>query len=282
MDVAASVFVKVRELPDSVFAAISARLSHYTIGFIRLTPSSQGDQPQLLGSGVLVKADSVHAVLTTAHVLPLLPTSGKLCVLLEPTPQPHVVDTIGLEYRSVAHGSVDAEGPDLAAVILAPSIASSLAAKKSFYNLDRWRDTALQAPGDVHDGVWAVQGWLNERTQVIENFHTHERTTRFYNFTGLGGPDPSTSRDGYDYFDFVYERTNPDVPPQPWGGVSGGGLWQIPLKRDGDSITDVKALLRGIAFYQAEQTGAPFSIRCHGIQSVYDRAYSTIAGSTAV
>jgi len=268
--------VKVKDLPDALLGAVSARLSHYTIAFIRLTPSPAGDEPQLIGSGVLVKAGGVHAILTAAHVLPLLPKSGQVCILLEPTPQPHVVDRIGLTYREIAYSGGGYDGPDLAAVILAPSIAAALAAKKSFCNLDRWRDAAAGVSDDLHDGVWAVQGWVNERTHVIVNPETRERTTRFYNFTGFGGPDPAAALNGYDYFDFVYERQVPDCAPNSWGGVSGGGLWEIRLRRDGGSITEERAILAGIAFFQAEQNGTPFSIRCHGIRSVYEKAYEAI------
>ena len=62
-----SKIVKVKELPESLFAAASARLSHYTIAFIEITPSTPSDKVQLLGSGVLVKAGSVHELCRGAN-----------------------------------------------------------------------------------------------------------------------------------------------------------------------------------------------------------------------
>jgi hypothetical protein len=258
-----SELVKVGELPDSLFASVSARLSHFTIAFIKITPSRDGDDAELLGSGVLVKVSKAHAILTAAHVLPLLPTSGPLCILLQPTRTPHLVDAAGVVSLRIARGKIDAEDPDLGAVILAPPIASALAAKKSFVNLEARREAALSTPSDLRNGVWALQGWVNERTSVIKDDENREKTTRFYNFTGFGGSDPAPTVDGYDYFDFVYERRSKDLAPHSWGGVSGGGLWQIALKREGSTIVDTSALLSGIAFFQDERSGTPFSIRCH-------------------
>ena len=61
-------------------------------------------------------------------------------------------------------GTDNSKGPDLGAVILSPSIASSIETKKTFYNLDRHRDAQLNTPLDRRDGVWFVHGFNDENT----------------------------------------------------------------------------------------------------------------------
>src|SRR5205807_998046 len=85
-----------------------------------------------------------------------------LGLVRSPTLQQHTVDTQGLTYLEIARGTVDADGPDLGAVVLAPSIASAIAAKKTFYNLDIHRDQMLHSPPDLHDGFWFVNGFVDE------------------------------------------------------------------------------------------------------------------------
>ena len=103
----------------------------------------------LLGSGTLVSVGSIRAVLTAHHVVSILPSEGRLGLILGPSLQRHTVDIQGLTYLKIAHGANAADGPDLGAVIFAPSIAGAIAAKKTFYNLDLRRDQLLSAPAVV-------------------------------------------------------------------------------------------------------------------------------------
>src|SRR6266702_1324169 len=152
------------QLPDSFLEAVALHLAQYSIGFLRIEDTPRGQDAFLLGSGTLVTVGTTHAILTAHHVLQVLPKSGRLGLILSPTIHQHTIDTQALVYKEIARGTVDSEGPDLGAVILAPSIAAAIAARKTFYNLDSRRVQLLETPPDRHDGVWFVHGFVNDRT----------------------------------------------------------------------------------------------------------------------
>jgi hypothetical protein len=60
--------------------------------------------------------------------------------------------------------------------------------------------------------------------------------------------------------------------------MSGGGLWQIPLKRQGGDLVHRPPLLSGILFYQEPTTDTLCGVKGHGRRSVYEVAYNAIRG----
>ena len=58
--------------------------------------------------------------------------------------------------------------------------------------------------------------------------------------------------------------------------MSGGGVWQVPLKRTEGSLTHGPAVLSGVMFYQYPTTDTQCGIRAHGPRSVYQKALDAI------
>jgi hypothetical protein len=102
------------------------------------------------------------------------------------------------------------------------------------------------------------------------------RSKYFYNFTGLGCPETSQRIGDHDYFDFPVSYEARPVAPVSWGGMSGGGLWQVPLKQEGNSLRHLSPLLSGILFYQQPTSETECGVRAHGRRSVYEVAYRHI------
>jgi hypothetical protein len=261
------------ELIESVVHAISA----YTVAFVRVEERNGPRHCKLLGSGVLIAAAGTKAILTAHHVVQVLPKTGRLCVMLEKTSEPHTLDTAGLVFLPIARGSREADGPDLGAVVLAPHLAGSIAAKKVFFNLDRKRDELLSDSPDVRDGVWFAQGFLEERMVVRED-PDGGTTTSFYNFSGVGGPDGPVERGGYDYYEYPVTHESRSEAPVRWGGMSGGGVWRIPLGRENGQIVPRRPILSGVLFYQLPTTATECGVVAHGVRSVYQIAYDSILG----
>ena len=266
--------VLLKDIPSTLTESVAHDLVAYTVGFIRV----EGPNVDLLGSGVLVSAGAKRAIMTAHHVIDVLPKTGRLCIMLERTREPHTIDTSGLAFVHIAKGKRESEGPDLGAVVLAPSIAAAIGAKKSFFALDAKRDQMLSNPLEWCDGMWCAQGFLEERAVVTPDPDGRGRTTGFYNFTGVGGPEATIERDGHDYFEFPVAYEARPTAPVSWGGMSGGGLWQVPFKRQGDSYVHLRPLLSGILFYQWPTTESKCGVRAHGRQSVYRMAYNAIIG----
>jgi hypothetical protein len=259
-----------KELYDS----IARTLHSYTVAFVDPGEPERGRMPRLIGSGTLVRAGDRRAILTAHHVLRAVPQSDRLCILLEKTPEPHTLDRAGVHFLKIAYGSEDeSTGPDLGAVLLAEQLGGSIEAKKCFCNLEKWVDSTLQSPHDLDVGIWAMQGFLDERTVLTLDPDGRGSTTGFYNYTEFCRPQPPFEVGAFDYFDVRVD--NPDGRPTKWGGMSGGGLWQVPLRRDGDGFTPLNWLLSGVAFYQHSEPAD--GIRCHGRRSLYQVARDAIA-----
>lgn len=265
------------ELPKAVIAAAAQDLADYSVGFLRVESTPRGQDALLLGSGTLVSIGSIRAVLTAHHVVSILPTTGRLGIILGPTLQQHTVNTQALTYLKIARGAIDADGPDLGSVVFAPAIASAIAARKTFYNLELHRDQLLSTPPDLHDGFWFVNGFIDEKTVEERGRDGYDLIKGFYNLSGAGGPDDVIAVGEHDYFAFPVSYGGRSVAPRSFGGMSGGGLWQVPLTRDPNGqIRHKTPLLSGVVFYQEVTTETSCNVKCHGRQSVYQVAYEAI------
>jgi hypothetical protein len=264
--------IRLGDLPHELLADIAETVRFSTIAFVR----GYTDDPQLLGSGVLVSAGGVSAILTAEHVLDVLPTSGRLGVFLTRGGLYESIDVGGTTLLRLARGVKEADGPDLGAIVLAPSIASSIGAKKSFVDLDTRRDAVLATPPHVlNDGMWLAQGYLEEES-VVER---RDGGTHFflYNFTGVGAPDVVIHAGEHDYVDFLVSYEARPIMPRSWGGMSGGGLWQVRLRDTEGEISYDRPVLAGILFYQHPTSADTCGVKGHSWRSVYDVAFSAIA-----
>ena len=256
---------------------IVERLELHTVGFFRL---SHQEPAELLGSGVLVTVGGTRAILTAHHVISknieTLPETERLGLVLERSGLPQTFDTRDMVTCKIAYARKDS-GPDLGALILAPSIANSIefGSMKSFYNLDMRRDQLLNRPPSRKDGVWVAQGLVNDKT-VKTSLSGGGVRVGFRGDGLIGRPDVAEEIDGYDYLEYLVDPLDSDGPsPESWGGMSGSGLWQIPIRLQENGLAFDSPLLSGICFVEKKVNGEMW-IRCHGRKSVYEHAYNAI------
>lgn len=274
--------IKLGELSEALIEAASKDVVNYSIGFLDVkSPPLNSQDVTLLGSGTLVSIGTTHAILTAHHVLSVLPPSGRLGLILSPTVQQYTIDIHGIVYLQIARGKRESEGPDLGAVVLSPSIAASIGAKKVFYKLDAYRDQILSSPPDIRNGFWFVNGFVDEKTIEERDKDRYALVKGFYNLSGAGGPEQITVVGDHDYFDFPVSYGGRSVAPKSFGGMSGGGLWQVPLMRNANGEIKYKTpILSGVVFYQEPTTEAYCGVKCHGRLSVYNVAFEAIKQKT--
>ncbi|MCI0639674.1 MAG: hypothetical protein L0Y70_11405 [Gemmataceae bacterium] len=111
--------VLVKDLPHALIEDVIKELACSTVGFLRID-QARGPDADLLGSGVLVSVGAQRAILTAHHVLEVLPTSGRIGLLLGRTTQPHSIDTGGVSVLKIARGTQDSVGPDIGAGAVGP------------------------------------------------------------------------------------------------------------------------------------------------------------------
>jgi len=149
---------------------------------------------------------------------------------------------------------------------LPPSkVATIKAGQGVFYNLDKRRDAALANEPDINMGLWVLMGAPAASAELTP---THAALEFMGGFTTV---HEVHTRDGFDYLDVGADLSIPDVPPT-FGGVSGGGLWQVLMKRatTGEFSWEHKGLnLEGLAFYEFPPADGRRIIRCHGRRTIY-------------
>jgi hypothetical protein len=116
-------------------------------------------------------------------------------------------------------------------------------------------------------GLWAVLGAPAEQS----SFGEKEAVLKISLLASIVAA--AHTRDGFDYVDLSYfHEGRPDLP-QSYGGVSGSGLWRLPISRDGDGaiVWNGEVHLEGVAFFQKPASAVEGVIRCHGRLSLYER-----------
>lgn len=270
------------ELPTDLFEAISTDLVRHTIGFVRIDETPNGPDIVLLGSGTLIKVGGTYAVLTAHHVLEVLPATGRLSIILSDFIHKDNIDIQGLEYFEIARGPKGSDRPDIGAIIIAPNIAASIQsnqANKVFYNLDIRRDFLLNTPPNLGNGVWFINGFIAEGTITKLDQDGYAIMKGFQNLSGQCSPERPVVVGNHDYFSFPVSQGGSSVAPKSFGGMSGGGLWQVLLTLDSNgNLCHKYPFLSGVVFYQKFDTiGGPAArCHCHGRLSIYQVAYDAI------
>jgi hypothetical protein len=142
-------------------------------------------------------------------------------------------------------------------------IARDVGQQKAFYDLDcQRRDPGVDRE---QEDLWAPIGAPAEQSTLRPG----EEVERLTLFDSWATPDVC-ERGGFDYLDAAYDHTIRPTLPQSYGGISGSGLWRIPIKRPtvGSISWSHTARLESVAFYQKATHEQQHIIRCHGRKSI--------------
>ena len=254
-----------------------AEIEHYTAIFI--LPDGR------VGSGVFVNTCGYDGILTAYHVAkPVLESRlFALCI----AEHEHALWLRSEHFEHIPIGQMPdneeerANGPDLSYIIIRdPNLLGVLRSLKSFCFLDTQRLSPVNDPLDAQ--MWAIAGSPHEWKAVVEPGSASDGPLiRLSNWVGLGHFQSRTARDGFDYIHIDTWAGTKDYPFS-YKGVSGGGLWLIPLEVDdgGDmqSVRHARPVLAGVAFYETDPpVGNRRVITGHGFDSIYSRGRKTIS-----
>jgi len=265
-------------------------LSDWSVGFVKaITTSKSGDKETfagvLAGSGVLITANGLHAILTADHVLKALPKTGPVGLIL--------LSRLGLfdhqfllqmdyvQKITVARGSDEAAGPDLGLLVLPRSDVARLESRKLFHNLDKRKIKMLAEASADKIGPWIMCGLVGEMT---ENTTPLAGMSTAIAFKGLCGPVVVTRvrhDEKFDYFSVEVNFGKGRGLPESYGGCSGSGLWRLVLGEKNGALTVEEIHLGGIAYYESAPHGDRKYIECHGCKSIYENVVAAMADSNA-
>jgi hypothetical protein len=253
--------IPLTEISSELLADIRERVWMYTASVFAV----DGSTPRYKGTATCVAASKAEYLLTAAHVWHELrgdrfALSLEADRLLVPIPK-SLVEPLVLSAPEIGEW-----GPDLALIRIPDLVARDIRQVKAFYNVDKRTASSGERP-QYESGLWAVLGAPGEQSEFGEK----EAVLKISLFASVVAS--AQIRDGFDYVDLSYfHEDRPDLP-RSYGGISGSGLWRLPISRaaTGAIVWNDEVHLEGVAFYQKPASSVEGVIRCHGRTSVYDR-----------
>ena len=185
-----------------------------------------------------------------------------------------------LQSIKIGRGSDEFEGPDLSFIVFPENEAAKVKPYKQFFDLSVYQDNMLKNRPDPHIGIWFIWGIPDEYTELLESDKGLGEIMSLTGGSMLVGPNREYMNGEYDYIEPDIDYNGPEKPPDSLGGISGGGLWFIPIKRSGNTLEPAEFILSGVAFYQSEIKNSKRFIKCHGILSIYQHVYKSVVAYT--
>lgn len=272
------------DLPLKKFDNVCKKIQLYSTVLIR--------NDDIAGSGTWVKCGNKYGILTAHHVA--FQCNPHFNFKIESDDQlgfsviteiPHNF-SIKMKYlipHEIAIPKNDEWGPDLLFIEIPDSIPQfqTIRAKKNFWNLSQSATENLEQCLDDNNCVWIIAGYPYEFKKEQSASHGFSRVSGIYPDIGLTGVENRPLIGNYDYCDVYLDYTTSGQIPQSCAGMSGGGLWRIPVQmtKGSTAVEDIivgDPVFAGVLFYQGPITRNRRMIRSHGPQSIYRTAVNVL------
>ncbi len=267
--------IHMSDLPDATVDCVCDAITTFTVGLTRNVREGNKERGFLIGSGTLMILNRLHCILTAAHVVAELRDSDHLGLVssFAGRCRRHAFDKSLLQIHAFGPGHHDSEGPDIAVVVLPRGQIGSLLAEKSFFSIDNRRARFSDAFLEKDRGFWFMLGVVGESEEQLEPIPGSNETKAWWGLCGRFSMPREYEDLGFDYLDVQvdYRTAAPDLPSS-FGGFSGAGVWQVPLRRNRDGDIEAEEIvLSGVAFYQTAVADGVRQLKCHGRRTVYEK-----------
>ncbi len=242
------------DTPEYLIREISGVIHSLSTPLIKITHENETKEKAIpIGSGTYVTLQGVYGILTAHHVAEQLELGCHLGLVLIPGEHRNTTDFQYLRIVNIARGFIDADGPDLSFIVLPNAKASELKPYKHFHNLEVDLDIMLNKPPDTHGGIWFICGLLDERTKEETSSKGFDQIMSLEGTCSAVGVDRLYTHGDFDYIEADVEYDKGFDVPKTFGGISGGGLWQVTIKKcPNDKFEPQNYFLSGVAFYQSD------------------------------
>jgi len=253
---------ELRAEPSELREKIVRDVGSFTVALFAIHNSAGGARLQLGGTGTLVTDTKAHYILTARHVWDEVLRGGANVgiTLKEDIDHSFLIQTQVIVHSGPTPPQVwDEWGPDVVFLRIPPELLGTINVYKVFYGLNDRKKAQLGVDCiELH----MLMGTPKEQG-LLTNTHADLQITGM-----LQNISERCTRGEFDYLDLDMDLSLQDVP-QDFGGVSGGGLWQVLVyKPKAGSKTDWMATLEGTAFYQSAPANGHRLVRCHGLQGI--------------
>src|SRR5882672_2271471 len=263
----------IHDLPQQTVDAVCDRIAGFTVGLFRITNEHGRENLVSIGAGTLVTTAGLHGVLTADHVVAELRSDEPLGMIADYTGKLSRLrfERQHLQVDRIARGSDDSRGPDLGFIRLAPNDIGMLKAQKSFFNIEKRMQRFTQSYIDKQEGFWFCSGLIGEFETSLPPRPGYSSIKGCHGLCGASANPREYHYAEVDYIEIDVSgiSKNPELPAS-FGGMSGGGVWQVPMHRGQDNIIAAQeVILSGVIFYQTALANDARTLRCHGRQTVY-------------
>ncbi len=260
---------------SGVFDQAKTRLAQHTVGFLDISSRDGIQDAGSAGSGTLTVIGPNYGILTAAHVLDKLPSSGNIGLLRFPIfgsrNQRLMIDMSLATKIPIGASPFGPSGPDIGFLCIPRLVADNIADLSGvFFNLDRRKDVILSGDLPRRKYFDSLVGVIEERTKEMQPDFPNTRQKSFEASAEVGDVTKIWDSGGLDYLEFEPQSDVGYQPPSTYRGVSGGGLWRIFCDEDGSREPSVSEVcLLGVAFYETPSRNGRRAIVCHDRRSVY-------------
>lgn len=267
--------IRHRDIPEDVQNRLGRAVGDFSIPIVL--------DWQFLGSGTLIQFGDTRGILTAEHVVrhpteaarridTSINSKQRLFTTIAEHPHELMIPARYLELRATERES-DLLGPDLAFIKIPPGpFLNAIAARKSFVNVSVNPEQRFKEAMDTR-GCIVFSGFPDEAR------FRDKPELGFQLVNGLLGVGFITSQDKrfeqgrHDYIEVGVSRKKGLEPPATFKGVSGGGLWRVPIVRKETAKTDTDVdfgdfRLAGVVFHESDPNEYQ-TIRAHGPVSLY-------------
>jgi len=237
---------------------------------------------QPFGSGTFVKCGDRFGILTAYHV-PYNTTkpfnfkpnsSDQLGITITKDKTAPVIEMQYLNPYSIGI-PVDGNygGPDMVFLeILDQSMLGWIKVYRSFWDIPVENGVCMIKQSSSNSGsLWAIAGLPQSMKQELLPGGSFDRLIGLPIQVYFGGIEQRFEAERFDYIELMANYESKDPMPASFVGISGGGLWEIPMSIDKKDLKALKfgePVLSGVQFRQTPLEGNSRRLRCHGCKSL--------------
>ena len=265
--------IRIADLPEATVDSAIERINRHTVALMCCEVKNREEVCKLIGTGTLISVDGIYGILTAAHVISQLRAQHSLGILSSFEGR---LERIRYKYQhlnlhKIAKGKDDAKGPDIGLIELPVQDISYLKSGKVFYNVNKRERIHGLAPLDTKTGFWLTCGFPGEweRSKTMDNCNTVLKS--YGALCGSSSISKEYAVGKFDYLEIKVDCSSANAEmPSSFGGLSGAGIWQMPLiKNQTGDIDPDDFIFSGVAFYQTHVEHGFRYLRCHGRKTIY-------------
>jgi len=271
--------IEIGKLPLDLLENIARDISDYTVALIALGFKKDDLVEHHIGSGSLIRVGEKHCILTAHHCIDSHAFKDCIRLGLAIKSHPHHFSIIKDHLKIIDVGKPNNNDicPDIGICVLPKTELGWLLANKSFWDIEKYKEVIFDISSDINIGVYAISGCPDVYTINGGSNRGFHKSKGFQNTIGFCGVGKHWEKDEYDYYLCKASYDAFSNSPKSFKGMSGGGLWHIPLKKeDNGSITYKRPYLSGLSFFEYPIVNIERDILCHGPKSIYERVYSIL------